>query len=55
MLLLFLLFVFESNSKLIIFKQLDIENIFKKLYFDNYFNDLVKYRLFLAAGTCKTC
>jgi len=45
----------KFGQEKIVFKQIDIEDTFQRLYFNEYFNDLKTYGVFLAAGTCNIC
>ena len=39
----------------IVYRLINIEDIFHRLYYSNYFQDLRRYGVFLAAGTCNVC
>jgi len=45
----------KFGKEKIVHSLIDIEGTFHKLYYNNYFQDLKRYGVYLAAGTCNVC
>ena len=45
----------KFGEEKVIHKMIEIEEVFQKLYYENYLQDLKRYGIFLAAATCNIC